>query len=322
MGKSRLLDEFSKHFFMIPINLRSSDSKGSFIPVTFRACLTCLIGYPPPDHIVRDFLTGGGIEPQDVSCRIGNFLIALLEVTKEVIPELGDDQFTRIKGFREFMSKDQHMESAGSLRIGFYKKVVALAETVSQRIFSLFCMPYPLFSKLGNPEEHLGDADRHRDPSLTRKLENLRNALNEDATGSSQPEEPRRYPGYISTTERSKGSKFVDIFIAFDEAHTLARTMNTANESCFVVLRRMLSSLLSQPLYSFFLSTTGNITQFAQPRGQDSSNRINSGVLSTPRPYIYLGFDQLMQNRKVFQRWKTLEDVTSLECAAHMGRPL
>jgi len=28
MGKSRLLDEFSKQYFMIPVNLRSAGSKG------------------------------------------------------------------------------------------------------------------------------------------------------------------------------------------------------------------------------------------------------------------------------------------------------
>jgi hypothetical protein len=36
MGKSHLLDEFSKHFFVIPINLRPTDAKGLFITITFR----------------------------------------------------------------------------------------------------------------------------------------------------------------------------------------------------------------------------------------------------------------------------------------------
>jgi hypothetical protein len=37
---------------------------------------------------------------------------------------------TRIRKFREFMSKDQHMESAGSERIYFYGCVVKRAESV------------------------------------------------------------------------------------------------------------------------------------------------------------------------------------------------
>ena len=149
----------------------------------------------------------------------------------------------------------------------------------------------------------------------------LRQALNSNAPGSNDRVRNNFCIG-------DSGLKFVDVFIAFDEAITLTNAITDVNErhpepeSYFVVLRRTLGYLKLSPLYTFFLSTTGSITQFAKPRGEDSSNRIFSGDCKMPRPYIYLGFDQLMQNRKVFQRWKTLEDVTSLECAAHMGRPL
>ena len=33
MGKSRLLDEFSKRHFLIPINLRDEDSQGALYPI-------------------------------------------------------------------------------------------------------------------------------------------------------------------------------------------------------------------------------------------------------------------------------------------------
>jgi hypothetical protein len=102
----------------------------------------------------------------------------------------------------------------------------------------------------------------------------------------------------------------------------LEKTKDKTKETCFVVLCRMLSTLSSYPLYTFFLSTTGRITRFSPPRQSDPSSRINFGTLRMPHPYIRLGFDQLMQSHKIFERWKTLEDVTSLECAAHMGRPL
>lgn len=123
--------------------------------------------------------------------------------------------------------------------------------------------------------------------------------------------------------EKISGSEkiFVDIFIAFDEAHTLVKTTDNSKESSFVILCRILGSLIEYPLFMFFLSMTGSITQLSRPRDQDPSNRISSSDLSAP-PYIHLGFDQLMQGRKVFDRWKTLDDVTSLDCAAHMGRPL
>jgi len=152
-------------------------------------------------------------------------------------------------------------------------------------------------------------------------LTKLRDALCY-TTGSSQPEvsaETQREGCIFSSSSKT----YVDIFIAFDEAHTLAEaTTSGANESFFVILRRTLSLLSRFSLYTFFLSTTGKITQFAQPRERDSSSRINEGTLETPRPFIYLGFDQLMQERKVFDRWNTLDDITSLDCIAHMGRPL
>lgn len=69
----------------------------------------------------------GGAEP-----RVRNFLIALFEETAKTIAKFGENEnmTTRIRKFREFMSKDQHMESAGSERIYFYGCVVKRAESV------------------------------------------------------------------------------------------------------------------------------------------------------------------------------------------------
>jgi hypothetical protein len=75
-------------------------------------------------------------------------------------------------------------------------------------------------------------------------------------------------------------------------------------------------------MFTFFLSTHGKISQFTPPSRFDTSNRMNAGKLNTPRPFFLMGFDQLMKERKIFEKYKTLEDVTSLDCIAHMGRPL
>ncbi len=109
----------------------------------------------------------------------------------------------------------------------------------------------------------------------------------------------------------------------FDEAHTLTDCYDKHRESRFVMLQQTLSVLssLELPLFLFFLSTTGKVTQFSQPRGHDNSDHINDGYLATPCPFIFIGFDQLVQNHKV--RWgSTLDDVTSLDFIAHLGRPL
>lgn len=115
----------------------------------------------------------------------------------------------------------------------------------------------------------------------------------------------------------------VDIFITFDEAHTLkdSSTYNDSKESRFISLRRVLHALRSEPLFSFFLSTTGKVAQFGPSRSKDESNRINDGILVSPRPYIFVGFDQLMGDYK-FREGQTLDYVTSLRFIAHLGRPL
>ena len=43
---------------------------------------------------------------------------------------LGPNQSTRVEKFREFMSKDQHMGSAGTDRVRFYDGVVSQARKV------------------------------------------------------------------------------------------------------------------------------------------------------------------------------------------------
>jgi hypothetical protein len=116
---------------------------------------------------------------------------------------------------------------------------------------------------------------------------------------------------------------FPDVFIAFDEAQPLTLPFSEGSmQNNFAELRRALRVLSTAQLFTFFLSTTGKVSLFTPPRGYDASNRMNDGELKMPRPFIYLGFDQLMESRKVFDKYRTLEDVTSLDCIAHMGRPL
>ena len=117
------------------------------------------------------------------------------------------------------------------------------------------------------------------------------------------------------------GAQHVDAFIVFDEAHTLADSYDEDKESRFVVLRRVLGALSTSPLFSFFLSTAGKVTQFGQPRGQDESDRINRGEFVAPRPYVAVGFDQLSYLHK-FRQGQTIQDVTSLRFISHLGRPL
>jgi hypothetical protein len=154
----------------------------------------------------------------------------------------------------------------------------------------------------------MNKGDTPSDAQLTEAVERFLQALNADSD-----EELHRI---------QSGAKFIDAFIVFDEAHTLAGTHDTAHdshESRFVVLRRVLRALSPLPLFSFFLSTAGKVTQFGQVRGEDRSNRINGGTLVSPRPYVSVGFDQLSYK---FKQGQTIQYVTSLRFVAHLGRPL
>jgi hypothetical protein len=153
----------------------------------------------------------------------------------------------------------------------------------------------------------MNQRDPPSDAQLTEAIETLLEVLNADSD-----EKLHRI---------QSGATFVDAFIVFDEAHTLADSYDEDKESRFVVLRRVLGALRPLPLFSFFLSTAGKVMQFGQPRGQDGSDRINGGNLVSPRPYVSVGFDQLSYHYK-FRQGQTIEDVTSLRFIAHLGRPL
>ncbi|KAH8977434.1 hypothetical protein EDB86DRAFT_1199678 [Lactarius hatsudake] len=218
--------------------------------------------------------------------------------TKEALGSMGSTKSDRIQEFWSYMSKDQSMQSPGKNRTDFYEGVVAQARQGMK-------------NSSGKPKT----------AELAQALYGLREVLN---SGDKLLSGHCIFLGK-GLHKRCIGSKdCVDVFVTFDEAHTLADSFDDIHkhESRFVVLRRILNFLSSDPLFSFFLSTTSKITQFGQPRGQDASNRINDGELATPRPYIHLGFDQLMQSQKILNQWTTLHHVVSLECVAHMGRPL
>jgi hypothetical protein len=79
MGKSRLLDEFLKDFFLILINLRSAGSQGLFSTyhLNNHISYTFLTGYPPPNHVVRTCLTDLTVRAEVANHLMRCFLLAL-----------------------------------------------------------------------------------------------------------------------------------------------------------------------------------------------------------------------------------------------------
>ena len=116
-------------------------------------------------------------------------------------------------------------------------------------------------------------------------------------------------------TGGSSETGFVDVFLMFDEAHVLANIFDTSGRSNLIELQQALQVLVKAPLFTFFLSTTSKV------HCNDASSCISDGIFKT-YPFINFGFDQLMKDRRIMEEFKTLKDVTKLDCIAHMGRPL
>jgi hypothetical protein len=139
MGKSRLLHEFSRTQFVIPITLREQDSTGtydrSFLPLW--PVTPIFLGFPPPDNAIRNLLTPGG-RGSIVYSRMLHFLSVLFEKTKSVIIEFKDakSQSDRITRFRDFMTDGQTDEKVGANREFFYGDIARCVETVS-RVYQL-----------------------------------------------------------------------------------------------------------------------------------------------------------------------------------------
>jgi hypothetical protein len=79
-----------------------------------------------------------------------------------------------------------------------------------------------------------------------------------------------------------------DVFVAFDEAHSLLSTHSSSWLSDYSELREALTVFSRAPLFTFFVSTSAIISQVPLPISSQA-----------PRPFIDLGFDHLMWNRKV-----------------------
>ena len=120
-----------------------------------------------------------------------------------------------------------------------------------------------------------------------------------------------------------KGNNLPGVFIAFDEAQSLAAEPldQSTNRTHFTELLRTLRVLEGTSTFSIFFSATSNVSQFAMPKDTRGFYSIEK-TLRLPLPFSDLGFDQMMQNCKLFNKYKTIDDVTSTECVVHMGRPL
>jgi hypothetical protein len=140
MGLSRLLNEFSKTHFLIPINLRPENSHSASILFLFLFFFLLysysrLLGFPPADVAVRVFLTKYDSNDPEIQqksySRACHYLLSLFVHTADLIVTLGaDNKDDRIVKFREHMSERQTFVSVGTNRLNFYVDAVKRAQKV------------------------------------------------------------------------------------------------------------------------------------------------------------------------------------------------
>ncbi|KZT22737.1 hypothetical protein NEOLEDRAFT_1137521 [Neolentinus lepideus HHB14362 ss-1] len=232
-------------------------------------------GFPPPDHNVAYYLcTPGG--PEVLGIRMSDFLQALFEQTLHVLETefRRDVTETVAEQFREYMTAGMTMGKHGASRINFYDEVLERAEKARKsRATSASEVYAPL--------------------QAFQKLADLLRSL--------EPQESSSTPLVI---------------LEFDEAHVLTKPQSSVYMgpvwSSFGELRRVLRAFSKLPLFSLFLSTSGQIETLVP-----SASRFRS-IYS----FTNVGFDHLAIKLSLIQDIPTVERITSTEHLCHYGRPL
>jgi hypothetical protein len=96
--------------------------------------LTSFSGYPPADHIARDYLTGATSKDEAYD-RASAFLEALFIQTKEVVSKFDPsyDYYGVAREFRRLMTEGQKMTKHNAFREEFYSQVYAQAKQLESR---------------------------------------------------------------------------------------------------------------------------------------------------------------------------------------------
>ncbi|KAM6501280.1 hypothetical protein JOM56_004294, partial [Amanita muscaria] len=315
MGKSRMIDELSKKHLVLPINLRSSSDEG----------------FPAADVDVRIFLTVGETEKDNMHRRYRAFLIALFitarsylqNIDQHIADELPLEQspHTIAEKFRLLMTAGQTFKRQGGKRCEFYRAVVKYAN----QVISMSCKAHFLLTFFHLPAS--ATADNFRATEIVHP------------TGYVYPLYARRcVPSLFAVTTALDLLKCLDpilkdanletlpplVVLAFDEAHVLSvekHQFDTAYFSEFSELRRALRALNELPIFSVFLSTSGQIQNITPPAEGDASSRVQKSKLVLLAPFTELGFDQMVKE-EISDGALTIEDVTTIEFMARFGRPL
>ncbi|TFY78103.1 hypothetical protein EWM64_g5907 [Hericium alpestre] len=285
MGKSRCVDELSKHRFVVPLNLR--DPKGE--------------GFPPSDTCLYDFFSPVPEDKRVAESKAQAFLVALFE---QVIIEVN-----RLKGenpggdinilFRQFMTKGQKFHAHGPGRQRFYDRVITRTKNLlgsESRISGTDTSPRHAFGPEASEVTLLKGAQR--------AVEAVDSDYPSDLPESPTPAKSKHSDTAIPAGRPVQAEKPRDpgptIILAFDEAHTMD---------------------VGLPKEALFMTTTGKISTFSAPSQEDASGRVLDRELFLIPPFCNLGFDQ--HAPKILRGSDmTLDQVVADEHIGRLGRPL
>jgi hypothetical protein len=333
MGKSRAIDELSKKHLVVPLNLRE-DSKGEFCKnCAVLQYLTVALGFPPPDENVRNWLLGGKTK-MEAFTRAGAFLCALFDILLRYLQQIdakiadisplsngGPPKSLEAK-LRLVMTAGQTFSRQGRPRRQFYEEVLDLADEVCPLCFIFRLISMYHFYQIWLPPPP-STPPRKPMPSSP----GLSFGTVKDAEGNTIKHDLKEAIGKLMEYLIKDFDVLKDyqpaLIISFDEAHPLATIEKDVIDgvwSRFSELRRALRIIHSHPCFSVFLSTTGKINQFMPPPMNDSSDRMQRGLLGLMSPFCELGFDQLAE--KAISGQTTLDEVSSLKFMTSLSRPL
>ncbi|KAF8326117.1 uncharacterized protein EI90DRAFT_3128266 [Cantharellus anzutake] len=296
MGKSRMVDEFSKKHFVVPVGE---------LKVIFSS------RYPAPDHDVLNWFTRINLKEHESDTRFSAFLTALFERLSSAEKSAALMRYPKsLAGqFRLFMTVGQRFGQQAPLRVQFYEEVLVRAEEAS------LCFVSPLGH---SQSRQLYSSNRPMTPSK-QKTPPGRFTTKTNGTDVELATVVRQVLEKINPRFKLKAQHTPILTLAFDEAHTLVPSNTGRGWSAFSSMRRALRGLRLFPIWTLFLSTTGKSDQFSLPPFLDPSSRIIQGELSSVKPFSALGFDRMAMK---FREGMTLNDVTKLPYRLSLGCPL
>ncbi|TDL16546.1 hypothetical protein BD410DRAFT_755314, partial [Rickenella mellea] len=353
MGKSRAIDEMSKEHFVIPINLRAPRTAGFPAPDTtiqhylvaeldreqtiirMHAFLIALFEVTT-ETVIK--LYGEGIERESLHSAFRNYMTegqTMSAQGKKRSDFYKEVEARAIKMIQNHVrdQKAQTPEDEATAKQG-PESVADEPRTPEQKTsedMSLMEMAgnekviATHFAEQASPMVAFGEKGETTVTAAERLIGFIMHGPDYLLPPSPTPAAKKKSKKARSKKAGSKkaGSKKNELVIvlAFDEAHTLTLG-NTENKtwSAFSELRRALRTLKKCPLFSYFLSTTGKVSQFSSSSRDDWSNRVQKTLLGLIEPFTELGFDQLAE--KLHEDNCTLEYITSMDYWVTLGRPL